>query len=149
MECIANAQLLLDYQLNSILNFDRKNLSAQEKSQKTKEIAPILAQINNRIVFDVIKDVFIEIEGLKLEVLCEPGESFGVAALNGSYHCGESFGLFDLVKEGCPNGVYVNDKYHTGGEILLGELLVDLVHKKHIPVGRELLAALRALAMVV
>lgn len=52
LDCIANAPLLLDYQINSVLNIDKKNLSAQEKSAKTKEIAPILAQINNRIVFD-------------------------------------------------------------------------------------------------
>ena len=29
-----------------------KNISAQEKSNLTKELAPILSQVNNRIVFD-------------------------------------------------------------------------------------------------
>ena len=50
--CIANAPLLIDYQINSIIKGDSKNLSAQEKSTLIKEIAPILSQINNRIIFD-------------------------------------------------------------------------------------------------
>jgi len=52
IDCINNAPLLIDYQINSILKTDKKNLSAQEKSAITKEVAPLLAQINNRIVFD-------------------------------------------------------------------------------------------------
>ncbi len=50
--CIANAPLLIDYQINSILTNDKKSLTAQEKLNITKEIAPILSQINNRIIFD-------------------------------------------------------------------------------------------------
>ncbi len=51
-KCIENAPLLLDYQIDSILKGKDKNLTAQEKSSLAKEIAPILAQINNRIIFD-------------------------------------------------------------------------------------------------
>ena len=52
LDCIANAPLLLDYQINNILNTDIKTLNAQQKSALAKEVAPILAQINNRIIFD-------------------------------------------------------------------------------------------------
>ena len=51
-KCIEEAPLLIDYQLNSILIKANNKLSAQEKSSLTKEIAPILSQVNNRIIFD-------------------------------------------------------------------------------------------------
>ncbi|MCQ2957961.1 MAG: toprim domain-containing protein, partial [Candidatus Gastranaerophilales bacterium] len=51
-KCIDEAPLLLDYQLNTILKKANNNLSAQEKSELTKEIAPILAEVNNRVIYD-------------------------------------------------------------------------------------------------
>ncbi len=51
-QCINNAPLLIDYQLGNILKNAKKEISAQEKSALTKELVPILSQVNNRIIFD-------------------------------------------------------------------------------------------------
>ena len=61
-KCIENAPLLIDYQINSIMKNADRNLSAQEKSQFVKEISPVLAQINNRIVFsDYVKQISLKL----------------------------------------------------------------------------------------
>ncbi|MCR4881602.1 MAG: DNA primase [bacterium] len=61
-KCIENAPLLIDYQINSIMKNANQKLSAQEKSSFIKEIAPILAQINNRIVFsDYVKQISLKL----------------------------------------------------------------------------------------
>jgi DNA primase len=52
LECIEKAPLLLDYQIQRIMNTDVNKLTPQEKLKITKELAPILAQINNRIIFE-------------------------------------------------------------------------------------------------
>ena len=61
-KCIENAPLLIDYQINSVMKKANKKLTAQEKSEFIKEIAPILAQINNRIVFsDYVKQISLKL----------------------------------------------------------------------------------------
>ena len=52
IECVEKAPLLLDYQIQKIMNIDTKKITPQEKSKLAKELAPILAQINNRIIFE-------------------------------------------------------------------------------------------------
>ena len=61
-QCIENAPLLIDYEINSIMKNANRKLSAQEKSSFIKEISPILAQINNRIVFsDYVKQISLKL----------------------------------------------------------------------------------------
>lgn len=47
---IANAPLLLDFQLNSVLKKKHEAKTPQEKSRLVNEILPILSEINNKII---------------------------------------------------------------------------------------------------
>ncbi|MDD3594296.1 MAG: DNA primase [Candidatus Gastranaerophilales bacterium] len=63
-ECIENAPLLIDFQINSVLDFGGKTPTPQEKLQIVKDIAPILVQIKNRIIFEE----YINRVSLKLDI---------------------------------------------------------------------------------
>ncbi len=52
LSCIEKAPLLLDYQIQRVMSIDTKKITPQEKAKIAKELAPILAQINNRIIFE-------------------------------------------------------------------------------------------------
>lgn len=49
-ECLANAPLLLDFQINEILKNRTPNMSPIEKSRLVKELMPYLNEINNKII---------------------------------------------------------------------------------------------------
>lgn len=58
MDLVEHAPLLIDFEINSIIKEEDKNLSPQEKAKKIKEVVKVLSEVNNKIILtEYIKNI--------------------------------------------------------------------------------------------
>ena len=50
MELVERAPLLIDFEIDSIIKIEDKNLSPQEKAKKIKDVVKVLSEVNNKII---------------------------------------------------------------------------------------------------